>query len=263
MIRSTSIRHQPLSSRRRIAGAPAPPRLSSPSSLLLARASSSNGSEVARHHDHRIETPTLAPTPPPASRPARATTTTAAAAAALAAAGAISALLASAPLASAAPLPFSTPLADQSSNGSVVRALRERTKRERLFGAADADPRPLLAGRLSAARAEAGRVPTLVSIGQSESARMLLREKNLANLRRDLAYLTGAYASAVPERDVRGVVEAVERLDGALRRAGPRGGDDPAAKAEAAEDVRRMVLDLDAWLERVQAAVLALEGEAR
>jgi hypothetical protein len=147
-------------------------------------------------------------------------------------------------------------------NSSVVRALQQRQKRERLFGAADADPRPLLAARLSAARDEAARVPLLTRINQADSARLLLREKNLANLRRDLAYMTGAYADVVPESEVRGVVEAVERLDGALRKASRA----PPSSAEleaATSEVKTLVGDLDARLERVAAAVVALEGEAR
>jgi hypothetical protein len=152
------------------------------------------------------------------------------------------------------------------SNSSVVRALQQRQKRERMFGTADADPRPLLAARLAAARAEAARIPLLVRIDQPDSARMLLREKNLGNLRRDLAYLTGAYAMVVPEQDVREVVTAVERLDGALRRlrgrgGGGTGGGGGGGGEEAA--IKGLVAELDARLERVAAAVTALEGEAR
>lgn len=150
-------------------------------------------------------------------------------------------------------------------NSSVVRALQERQKRERMFGAADADPRPLLAARISAARAEAARIPLLAKIGQSESARLMLREKNLANLRRDLAYMTGAYSGAVTETQTRGVVETIERLDGSLRRASRLPA--PSASAPDAEaavaEVVALVQDLDERLERVSAAVVALEGEAR
>jgi hypothetical protein len=146
-------------------------------------------------------------------------------------------------------------------NDSVVRALRQRQKRERLFGAADADPRPLLAARVTAARAEAARIPLLAKINQPDSARMLLREKNLGNLRRDLAYLTGAYSSVVTEQDVRGVVEGVERLDGGLKKLSRGGGGGGGEEAE--REIKALVADLDARLERVAAAVTALEGEAR
>lgn len=190
-------------------------------------------------------------------------------AAATAAATAALALLVASPPPPALAVPLPSLFGGNSSqndqqNSSVVRALQQRQKRERLFGAADADPRPLLAARLSAARDEAARVPLLARIGQADSARLLLREKNLANLRRDLAYMTGAYADVVPESEVRGVVEAVERLDGALRRASRAPPASSAAELEAAtSEVKALVNDLDARLERVAAAVVALEGEAR
>jgi hypothetical protein len=155
----------------------------------------------------------------------------------------------------------------QPQNGNVVRALQQRQKRERLFGRADADPRAALASRLSAARDEAARIPLLVRIGQADDARLLLRERSLANLRRDLAYLAQSYADVVPEREARGVVEAVERLDGALRRAGARarggaGGVEDGVEA-AARMVKDLVGELDGRLERVARAVEALEAEAR